>query len=67
MNVAYRALGQDLDGKLAVVLGAGVMARAAVESLVAHGARVWVLNRTPANAERIVAHLGRGGPDRIAG
>jgi glutamyl-tRNA reductase len=58
VNVAHRALGHDLKDKLAVVLGAGVMARAAVESLVAHGARVWVLNRTLANAERIVAHLG---------
>ena len=58
VNVAHRALGQDLHGKLALVLGAGVMARAAIESLVGHGARVWVLNRTPANAERIVAHLG---------
>jgi len=51
-------LGQDLNNRVALVLGAGVMARAAVESLVAQGARVCVLNRTPANAERIVAHLG---------
>jgi glutamyl-tRNA reductase len=58
VNVAYRALGQDLNGRVALVLGAGVMARAAVESLVSYGARVTVLNRTPANAERIVAHLG---------
>jgi glutamyl-tRNA reductase len=58
VNVAHRALGRDLDGKVALVLGAGVMARAAVETLVAYGARVSVLNRTPANAERIVAHLG---------
>ncbi|HLZ27892.1 MAG TPA: glutamyl-tRNA reductase [Chloroflexota bacterium] len=58
VKVAQRALGRDLEGSLAVVLGAGVMARAAIESLVAQGARVWVLNRTPTNAERIVAHLG---------
>ena len=58
VNVASRALAQDLRGNTALVLGAGVMARAAVESLVAHGARVCVLNRTIANAERIVAHLG---------
>src|SRR5579859_1991602 len=58
VNVAHRALGQDLDGRLALVLGAGVMARAAVEGLVARGARVRVLNRTPANAHRLVAHLG---------
>jgi glutamyl-tRNA reductase len=56
--VAHRALGQDLNTRVALVLGAGVMARAAVESLVAYGARVSVLNRTPANAERIVGHLG---------
>jgi glutamyl-tRNA reductase len=58
VNVAYRALAQDLNDRVALVLGAGVMARAAAESLLAHGARVRVLNRTIANAERIVAHLG---------
>jgi glutamyl-tRNA reductase len=58
VNVAYRALAHDLKHQPALVLGAGVMARAAVESLVAHGARVTVLNRTIANADRIVAHLG---------
>ncbi|MDQ6672362.1 MAG: glutamyl-tRNA reductase [Chloroflexota bacterium] len=58
VNVACRVLAQDLHGKLAIVLGAGVMARAAAASLVAQGARVCVLNRTPDNAERIVAQLG---------
>jgi glutamyl-tRNA reductase len=58
VNVARRALAGSLRGRLAVVLGAGVMARAASEALVGHGARVRVLNRTPARAERLMAHLG---------
>jgi glutamyl-tRNA reductase len=33
------------------------MARAAAESLVSRGARVRVLNRTPAHAERVFAHM----------
>jgi glutamyl-tRNA reductase len=57
VNVARRALEADVRGKLAVVLGAGVMARAAAEALVANGARVRVLNRTPAHAERLLAKL----------
>ncbi|MGI9146724.1 MAG: glutamyl-tRNA reductase [Chloroflexota bacterium] len=57
INVAQRVLAQGLSGEVVVVLGAGVMARAAVETLVAYGARVYVLNRTTANAERMVAHL----------
>jgi glutamyl-tRNA reductase len=59
VNVACRALGQELNGQVAVVLGAGVIARSAVESLLARGAHVRVLNRTPAHAERVMAHLGR--------
>jgi glutamyl-tRNA reductase len=46
-----------MQDKLAVVLGAGVMARAAAEALVAGGARVRILNRTPAHAERLMANL----------
>jgi glutamyl-tRNA reductase len=57
VNVARRALGSALDGQLAVVLGAGVMARAAAEALLAAGARVRVLNRTPSHAERAMASL----------
>jgi glutamyl-tRNA reductase len=57
VNVARRAVTNDVRGQLAVVLGAGVMARAAVEALVAAGAHVRVLNRTPAHAERLMAHL----------
>jgi glutamyl-tRNA reductase len=56
--VARRSLPERLDGQLAVVLGAGVVARAATEALLAHGARVKLLNRTPAHAERIRAQFG---------
>jgi glutamyl-tRNA reductase len=59
INVACRLLGQDLKDQVAVVLGAGVIARSAVESLLARGARVVVLNRTPSHAERVMAHLGQ--------
>src|SRR5438270_9377125 len=48
----------DLADKPVVVLGAGVMARAAAESLVAEGARVRLLNRTPGHAEALAAQLG---------
>lgn len=57
VNVARRAVPGDVHGKLAVVLGAGVMARAAAEALVAAHAQVLVLNRTPENAERLMANL----------
>jgi glutamyl-tRNA reductase len=57
VNVARRAVPGDVRGKQAVVLGAGVMARAAAEALLASGARVRVLNRTPAHAERLMANL----------
>jgi len=58
LNVAYRALGHTVIGQVVLVLGAGVIARSAVESLTARGANVWVLNRTPAHAERTMASLG---------
>ena len=57
VNVAQRALSDALEGELAVVLGAGVMARAAAEALLAAGARVRVLNRTPSHAERAMHGL----------
>jgi glutamyl-tRNA reductase len=41
-----------------VVLGAGVMARAAIETLLAHPVHVDVLNRTPAHAAQMVAPFG---------
>jgi glutamyl-tRNA reductase len=58
VSVAIRHLAHPIEGKLAIVLGAGVIARAAAESLIAHGARVRVLNRTPAHAEQTMARLG---------
>ena len=57
VNVARRVMGMSLEGELTVVLGAGVMARAAAEALLASGARVHVLNRTPAHAERLMGSL----------
>ncbi|MCA1646717.1 MAG: glutamyl-tRNA reductase [Chloroflexi bacterium] len=58
VSVASRALPASLDGQVAVVLGAGVTARAAAEALLAGGARILVLNRTPAHAERLRSQLG---------
>src|SRR5919201_836010 len=63
VNVARRALSSDLQGELAIVLGAGVIARAAAEALLAAGARVRVLNRTPANAQLLLASV--GGPIEV--
>jgi shikimate dehydrogenase len=58
-----RALEREtsLAGRRAVVLGAGGTARAAVYGLRARGARVTVLNRTPARAEAIARELGAEG------
>jgi glutamyl-tRNA reductase len=58
VSVASRSLPADLDGQVAVVLGAGIMARAATESLLSYGARVKLLNRTPAHAERLKSQFG---------
>ncbi len=58
VSVARRALPERLDGQVVVILGAGVMARAAIESLVSSGARVKLLNRTPAHAERLASQFG---------
>jgi glutamyl-tRNA reductase len=57
VHVAQRVLPEGLTGQPAVVLGAGVMARAAVEALLSRGAQVTVLNRTPARAQAMVAHF----------
>ncbi len=57
VSVARRSVPTGVEGQLTVVLGAGVMARAAAEALLAAGARVRMLNRTPAHAERVMAHL----------
>jgi len=50
-----------LRGARAVVLGAGGTARAAVHGLLVRGARVTVLNRTPARAEALARALGAMG------
>jgi shikimate dehydrogenase len=57
---AVRALerGGKLAGCRAVVLGAGGTARAAVFGLLARGARVAVLNRTPERAAALARELG---------
>lgn len=52
------ALGRDVAGVRALVLGAGGSARATVHALHAAGAGVEVWNRTPARAEALVAELG---------
>jgi glutamyl-tRNA reductase len=57
VQLAQQSLPDGLTGQPVVVLGAGVMARAAVEALLGVGARVTVLNRTPARAQAMVAHL----------
>jgi glutamyl-tRNA reductase len=57
--VACRAVGDDVTGRLAVVLGAGIMARAATEALLAHGMAVRMLNRTPEHASRVMRSLGQ--------
>ena len=55
-----RALEREarLAGKLAVVLGAGGTARAALYALRQRGARAIVLNRTPGKAEALAADFG---------
>jgi shikimate 5-dehydrogenase/shikimate kinase len=49
------ALGFDLRGKSALVIGAGGSARAAISGLIAAGARVTVTNRTVPKAARLAA------------
>jgi shikimate dehydrogenase len=60
---AVRALERvgKLAGARAVVLGAGGTARAVVFGLLARGASVTVLNRSPARAEALARELGAGG------
>jgi shikimate dehydrogenase len=57
---AVQALEREgpLEGKRAVVLGAGGTARAVVFGLIERGAQVCVLNRTVARAEALAADLG---------
>lgn len=56
--LAEQSPGLQLQDQMAVVLGAGGAARAAVVALKAAGARVGVLNRTVARAESLAAQLG---------
>jgi shikimate dehydrogenase len=60
---AVRALEREraLSGARAVVLGAGGAARAVVFGLIARGASVVVLNRTPERARELAAALGAQG------
>lgn len=48
-----------LAGHSALVLGAGAMAKSAARALIAADARVTLLNRTPAHANRLAQELGR--------
>jgi glutamyl-tRNA reductase len=52
VHVAQRSL-PDLRGKHTIVLGAGVMAKTAAHCLLAAGARVTLLNRTPDHARSV--------------
>ena len=52
------AIGRDVAGMRAVVLGAGGSARAAVHALTGAGAEVQVWNRTPERARALVCELG---------
>jgi glutamyl-tRNA reductase len=57
--VARRLLGQNgLEGRSVLVLGAGGMASAAARTLLASGASVTLLNRTPEHAASLAQSLG---------
>ena len=56
--LAEQAPGLNLRDRFVVVLGAGGAARAAVAALRGEGARVGVVNRTPARAAALAADLG---------
>lgn len=59
------ALGLDVTGRRAVVLGAGGSARAAVHALRGGGADVQVWNRTAERARTLVAELGGRAVERL--
>jgi shikimate dehydrogenase len=65
---AVRALEREtsLRGARAVVLGAGGTARALVHGLIERGARVRVLNRTPARARALCDELGADSAGSLA-
>ncbi|HZO87950.1 MAG TPA: shikimate dehydrogenase [Chthonomonadaceae bacterium] len=56
-----RELGVDLQGKQAVVLGAGGAARAVVFRLAREGAHIVLANRTPERAERLAQAVASAG------
>jgi len=62
VHVAQRTLPMSLSSQAAVVLGAGVMAKTAAQCLLALGAHVTLLNRTPEHARSIARSL-RGDVD----
>ncbi|MCP8938776.1 shikimate dehydrogenase [Alsobacter sp. SYSU M60028] len=59
-NLDQLAPGWDAAGGVAVVLGAGGAARAAVYALLSRGFAVRLVNRTPATARDLAAHFGEG-------
>jgi shikimate dehydrogenase len=61
------ALPASVEGRSALVLGAGGSARAAVWALAGQGAAVSVWNRTPERAEEIVRDLGAAGRLAVGG
>lgn len=62
-NLDERAPGWDRPGALAVVLGAGGAARAAIVALCQRGVRVGVANRTRAGAAALAKRFGAGVAD----
>jgi shikimate dehydrogenase len=65
--LAEQAPELDVAGQAVLILGAGGAARAAAAALKAAGAKVGVLNRTPARAEALATELGVGvaGPEDV--
>ncbi len=59
------ALGEEVAGRRALVLGAGGSARAAVYALLSAGADVQVWNRTPERARALVGELGGRAVERL--
>jgi glutamyl-tRNA reductase len=59
IHMLRQKLGPDgVAGETALVLGAGSVAEAAARALIAAGARVSLLNRTPEHAARVATRLG---------
>jgi glutamyl-tRNA reductase len=57
VHAAAHVVGRSLAGQCVIVLGAGVMAKAAIESLLRQGAHIVLLNRTPSHAEQLAARV----------